>query len=82
MLYALLMLAGWKLGRYAFFPLTLNRALVATFYLFVGHCPKRCIDVVDTYSPVLLVLSVIVWLSCMGAGTFYSIDNLFYVGHL
>lgn len=80
--YGILMLAGWGLGRLFFLPFALNQAMVAVFYIYVGYCLRRGIGALEEHSIPVLIFTSLIWSICLWSGCFYSIGNLFHMGPL
>lgn len=86
LIYFLMMLSGWQIGRVLFLPFALNQALVATFYLFIGYSLKnqwgKALGLGGVKGKLALLTALFTWFLCLSAGVFYSIGNLFHVGSL
>ncbi len=86
LIYFLMMLSGWQIGRVLFLPFALNQALVAIFYLFIGYSLKnqwgKALELGSVKGKLALLTALFTWFLCLSAGVFYSIGNLFHVGFL
>lgn len=80
--YGTILLVGWELGKFFFLPLAFNQAMVAVFYIYCGYCLGSRIDAVEERRVPVLVVTSLVWATCLWSGCFYSIGNLFHVGPL
>lgn len=79
LIFALIACGGIISYRYLLLPFSLNSALIALFFLYLGYTLKKYGILAYTSKWYFALVLFVVWMLLLVNGTFFSIGNIFYI---